>query len=191
VTEPIDGRSSTAGKSMARYRQDIRDELQLRRKAFHALLDAATADDLVQPSAGTRWNNEQLLFHMLFGYMVVQVLIPVIKVVGVLPRPATKPFALLLNASHRPFNAVNYWCSRLGARFYNPTRMGAKLDRVIASLTTTLNRTRDTTLGRGMYYPTRWDPFFKEYMTLADLFSYPTRHFDFHRRQLTFGAAPR
>jgi hypothetical protein len=37
----------------------------------------------------------------------------------------------------------------------------------------------------GMHCPTRWDPFFTGYMTLADLFRYPTRHYDFHRRQLT------
>ena len=36
-----------------------------------------------------------------------------------------------------------------------------------------------------MHYPTRWDPFFTGYMTLADLYRYPTRHYDFHRRQLT------
>jgi hypothetical protein len=36
-----------------------------------------------------------------------------------------------------------------------------------------------------MYYPTCWDPFFKEYMTLADVYRFPTQHFDFHRRQLT------
>jgi hypothetical protein len=36
-----------------------------------------------------------------------------------------------------------------------------------------------------MYYPTSWDPFFTSYMTLYDLYRYQTRHFDFHRRQLT------
>ena len=36
-----------------------------------------------------------------------------------------------------------------------------------------------------MYYPASWDPFFVRYMTLYDLYRYPTRHFDFHQRQLT------
>ena len=40
-----------------------------------------------------------------------------------------------------------------------------------------------------MHYPSRWDPFFHDYMTLADLYRFPTRHFDFHREQLTL--APR
>jgi hypothetical protein len=36
-----------------------------------------------------------------------------------------------------------------------------------------------------MYYPTRWNPNFREYMTLADVYRYPGQHYDDHRRQLT------
>jgi hypothetical protein len=39
-----------------------------------------------------------------------------------------------------------------------------------------------------MHYPTRWDPFFGDFMTLADLYRFPTQHFDFHARQLTLDA---
>jgi hypothetical protein len=41
---------------------------------------------------------------------------------------------------------------------YNRHRMGAKLDRVIASLQRQLDRERDDAFVRGMHYPTRWDP---------------------------------
>ena len=41
-----------------------------------------------------------------------------------------------------------------------------------------------------MHYPATWDPFFASYMTLADLYRYPTRHFRFHQRQLALGRAP-
>jgi len=40
-------------------------------------------------------------------------------------------------------------------------------------------------LRRGMRYPATWDPFFVGYMTLADIYRYPTQHFRFHQRQLT------
>jgi hypothetical protein len=170
-------------------REQLRDELRQRRATFHAILDSSTAGELLQPSNGTRWNNEELLFHMLFGYMVVVVLLRMVKVLGLLPRPVSKAFALLLNASTRPFNAINYWGSRLAAVYYNDRRMGAKFDRVAASLANALDRTRDASLRRGMHYPTRWDPFFKEYMTLADVFHYPTQHFDFHQRQLQLDSA--
>jgi hypothetical protein len=42
-------------------------------------------------------------------------------------------------------------------------------------------------LARGMHYPTRWDPFFEPYMTLADVYRYAAQHFAFHQRQLTLG----
>jgi hypothetical protein len=105
--------ASAPAESPTQDRQQIHDELRQRRERFHALLDASTADELLQPSNGTRWNNEELLFHMLFGYIVVAVLIRIIKILGLLPRPATKPFALLLNASTRPFHAINYWGSQI------------------------------------------------------------------------------
>jgi hypothetical protein len=40
-----------------------------------------------------------------------------------------------------------------------------------------------------MHYPTRWDPFFNDYMTLVDICRYPGQHFDFHARQLTINSA--
>ncbi|KJY23826.1 hypothetical protein VR46_43260 [Streptomyces sp. NRRL S-444] len=43
-------------------------------------------------------------------------------------------------------------------------------------------------LARGMHFPVRWDPFFKDFMTLADIYRYPTQHFDFHHRQLTLNS---
>ena len=46
----------------------------------------------------------------------------------------------------------------------------------------------DSELARGMHYPTSWDPYFKGYMTLADVYRYPTQHFEHHRRQPTLGA---
>ena len=47
-------------------------ELDRVRHDFGELLDTATVADLRQPTEGTRWNNEQLLFHMLFGYLLVR-----------------------------------------------------------------------------------------------------------------------
>jgi hypothetical protein len=41
-----------------------------------------------------------------------------------------------------------------------------------------------------MSFPTRWDPFFKETMTLADVYAYPVAHFDFHAAQLFLDADP-
>ena len=35
-----------------------------------------------------------------------------------------------------------------------------------------------------MHFPVGWDPFFKDVMTLADVYHFGTQHFDYHRAQL-------
>lgn len=160
-------------------------EMEAARQVFRGLIESADAAALERRSAGTRWTNEQLLFHMLFGYLVVRALLVLVRAFACLPPGVSKGFAAALNALVTPFNAVNYWGSCVGARVYNSRRMADKCDRVVGSLERRFNKEQERQLRRGMYYPTRWDPFFKPYMTLADVYRYPTQHFDFHRRQLS------
>ena len=42
-----------------------------------------------------------------------------------------------------------------------------------------------------MHFPIAWDPYFKDIMTVADVYDYPTQHYDHHRRQLTTRRDPR
>ncbi len=168
-------------------RTKIAADLERARVEFHRLLAEAERDDAwTKPTDGTRWTNEQLMFHMVFGYMVVQRLLVLVRVFGRLPDPVSRIYARGLNAATTPFHAINYYGSCAAATVYNRRRMGAKLDRVICSLQRTLDRERDDTFHRGMHFPPRWDPFFTDYMTLEDVYRYPGRHFDFHARQLTF-----
>ena len=97
----------------------------------------------------------------------------------------SRVYARALDAGTRPFDLINYYGSCAAALVYNRHRMGAKMDRVIASLHRSIARSTDEALLRGMHFPTRWDPFFKDYMTLEDVYRYPGQHFDFHQRQLT------
>jgi hypothetical protein len=166
-------------------RADISADLERARSRFHRLLAAARPEDWDKPTRGTRWTNEQLLFHMVFGYMVVQRLLVLVRVFGRLPDPSSRVFAGTLNAATGPFDAINYHGSCAAARVYNRHRMGAKLDRVIGGLQRKLARESERDFRRGMHFPTRWDPYFREYMTLEDLYRYPGKHFDFHARQLT------
>ncbi len=153
---------------------------------FHGLLDEAERNDAwTKPTHGTRWTNEQLLFHMVFGYMIVQRLRILVKVFSRLPDSISRGFACILNATTRHFDAINYYGSCAAALVYNRHRMGAKMDRVIASLQRSLARESEDDLYRGMHFPTRWDPFFNDRMTLEDVYRFPGRHFDFHKRQLT------
>jgi hypothetical protein len=166
-------------------RKAVHDDLDQVRADFRGLLAQATPGSLARPTNGTRWTNEQLLFHMLFGYMIVRALLPLVAVFGRLPGGLSRGYARVLDASARPFDLVNYLGPCAAVRVYGPARMGAKLDRVLASLHRSLDAATGEDLARGMYYPVRWDPCFTGYMTLADLYRYPTLHYDFHRRQLT------
>ena len=166
-------------------RTAVVEELEGARLTFHRLVDGASPSDLERPSTGTRWNNRQLLFHMLIGYLVVWSLVPLLHLFSRLPPQASERYAALLNRAERPFNSINYWSTCLGAAFYRPDRMKTTFDRVIASLQRRVRAEDDNNLARGMHYPTRWDPFFKTFMTLADVYRYPTQHFRFHEAQLT------
>jgi hypothetical protein len=54
MTEPLD-------------KQAVHEEMDHARATFHQLLNGASSSSLQRRSSGTRWTNEQLLFHMLFG----------------------------------------------------------------------------------------------------------------------------
>ena len=166
-------------------KDNVSTELETARRSFARLLDAMTADDLSRPSSGTRWTNEELLFHMLFGYLILWSLIWIVKIFGRLPMRVSALFAALLNRLTGPFNLLNYIGSVMGAKIYDHRRMSPKFDRVAASLQRRVAAESDRSLLLQMCFPVRWDPFFKREMTLADLYHYPTQHFEFHRRQLS------
>ena len=170
-------------------RQTILDELERARREFRGFLDEASKVELSRRSRGTRWTNEQLLFHMLFGYILVRVLLVIARLFWRLPDGASRRFAQILNAGTAPFHVVNYVGSCSGALVFNHRRMGARFDRTLDAIERRLMREAEGDFHRGMHYPARWDPYFTDVMTLEDIYRYPTLHFDHHARQLTLDSA--
>ena len=166
-------------------RQSVQAEMQRARVELRALATQASPADLRHGSAGTRWTNEQLLFHMVFGYMIVRALHPLIRLFDRLPDRAGRGFAGVLNAGRRPFHLVNYLGSCGGALVFHGPRLIRQMDRTVAALGRRLDRETDAALGRTMQFPVDWDPFFRDRMTLLEVYHYGTQHFDFHRQQLT------
>ncbi len=178
---------STDGDSIDRA--DIVADLERAHAEFHRLLAEADRHDAwAKPTNGTRWNNEQLLFHMVFGYMVVQRLLVLVRIFSRLPDRASAIYARMLCAATTPFHVVNYYGSCAAATVYNRRRMGAKLDRVVSSLRRNILRESDDSLRRGMHFPPTWDPYFSDFMTVRDVYRYPGQHFDHHVNQLTVEA---
>ena len=82
-------------------KEQICAELDRVRSDYRELLDTATVAELRKPTDGTKWNNEQLLFHMLFGYLLVRNLRLLVWGFSRLPDSASRRFAALLNAPAR------------------------------------------------------------------------------------------
>src|SRR5512133_3404391 len=80
-------------------RQEIHTEMQRAQETFHALLAQASPADLRRASRGTRWTSQQLLFHMLFGYLIVRALLMLVRAFGLLPDRASKAIAGLPSTS--------------------------------------------------------------------------------------------
>ena len=172
-------------------KEQICADLTRVREDFRELVDTATVAELRKRTNGTKWNNEQLLFHMLFGYLLVRNLRILVWVFSRLPDDASRRFAALLNAGTRPFHVINYAGSLFGARTLGYARMERLMDRVLSDLDKSVRAQPERALDRGMHFPVGWDPYFKDFMTLRDVYQYPTQHYDHHRRQLTLAAARR
>lgn len=166
-------------------RDEVHAELERVRATFHRLVETSSAADLRRPTEGTRWTNSQLLFHMLLGYFVVRSLLRLVRALGRLPDGASRRFAQVLNAGTRPFHTVNYLGGCAGALVLRGPRLIAMADRTIDALHRRLDAETDEALERRMHFPTGWDPYFGDTMSLLDVYRYGTVHFDHHRRQLT------
>jgi len=164
--------------------QTIRSELEAARASFHALLGSLSEDDLHRPSLNPGWTNGEILAHMLFGFIILKALLPMARLWGRLPRGSSKPFAGFLNWITGPFNWVNALGARMQGKVFTYRRLGKLFDRVHASLLTAVASIREDEWECGMYYPTRWDSHFSEFMTLQKLFQYPVIHFHFHLTQI-------
>ena len=166
-------------------RRSVQAEMQRATTELRALATDVSRAELRRGSAGTRWTNEQLLFHMVFGYMIVRALLPLVRLFGRLPDRAGRVFARFLNAGRRPFHVVNYLGSCGGALVFHGPRLVKRMEHTVAALHRGMDLETDDTLSRTMHFPVDWDPFFRDRMTLLEVYHYGTQHFEFHRQQLT------
>jgi hypothetical protein len=84
-----------------------------------------------------------------------------------------------------PFNWINALGPYIGGKVFTRTSLSKTFDWFHARIAQLLHVIPEEDLKRGMYYPTKWDPFtFKDYMMLEDIFRIPTLHFAFHLEQI-------
>jgi hypothetical protein len=163
----------------------VHAELETTRKAFHALLASMSESDLRKRSRNPGWTNGEILAHMTFGFIILNALLPLARLWGHLPKWTSKIFAWILNAFTVPFNWVNALGARLQALVFTHKRIGRIYDWAYASLINQIEGIKAEEWERRMYYPTRWDSNFNDFMTVRELFYYTIRHFNFHLGQIT------
>lgn len=164
--------------------ESIRAELESTRSTFHALLESLSEEDSRRPSLNPGWTNGEILAHILFGFIILNALLPMARLWGRLPKGSSKPFAWLLNISTGPFNWFNALGARMQGKVFTYQRIGKLCDSVCASLLKKVASIQDEEWEHGMYYPTQWDGNFSDFMTLEKIFRYPVIHFNFHRNQI-------
>jgi hypothetical protein len=166
-------------------KEEICREHEAARTKFHTLLDSLSEQDFQRKSLNPGWTNGEILAHMTFAFIVTNVLLPMTRLWGWLPKGSSKPFAWLLNISTGPFNWFNALGARMQGKFFTYQRIGKIYDQAHFSLLRKINSIKNEEWGHGMYYPTKWDSNFDEFMTLEKLFYYPVTHFNFHLTQIS------
>ncbi|MCM1564499.1 MAG: DinB family protein, partial [Dehalobacter sp.] len=165
-------------------REEIRWEFETARMKFHTVLGSLSEQDFKNQSLNPGWSNGEVLAHVTFGFIVINVLLPMARLWGKLPKSSSKWFAWLLNS----FTGIFNWFNMIGARgqgkVFTYQRIGKIYDRVYFSLLKKIDSIKDDEWEHGMYYPTEWDSTFDDFMTLDKLFRYPIRHLNFHLQQI-------
>ena len=177
--------SASLAIEAAAVRAAIHDELDHASDAFGALVQGASRSALRRRSNGTRWTNQQLLFHMVFGYLIVLRLLPLVRLFGRLPDPVSRAFAWVLNAAKGPFHVINLVGSWGGGTILGPRLQLSLMERTLRGLHGRIDEEPARALGLRMHFPVSWDPFFQDTLTLADVYRFGTQHFEYHRRQLS------
>jgi len=168
-------------------RESVRHELERVRADLHHLVGQASATDLHRRTDGTRWTNQQLLWHMVFGFLIVRRLLPLVGLLGRMPDSVSRGFAAGLDAATRPFHVVNYLGGVGGALVFRGPRLLWLADRTFDALHRRLDAETDEALRRTMHFPVDWDPFFRDSMSVEQVYRYGAQHYFFHREQLTLG----
>ena len=164
-------------------RPSIQQEMERARVTFQELVERASAEELGRRSDGTRWTNRQLLFHMVFGYLLVRTLLPLVHLLGRLGW--SRRFAATLNSLRRPFHVINYLGSVGGGQLLPPPAMTRLMNRTVQALQRRLAVETDHSLKLVMHFPPAWHSYFQPIMSVADVYHFGTQHFDHHQRQLT------
>ena len=105
---------------------------------------------------------------------------PLVHAFGKWSAAWSRHFAAALNTGRRAFHLINYLGSCGGGQVLPKTVMAASDDRTVHALQRKLSGETEENLALTMHFPTSWDPYFRDTMSVADVYHYGTQHFDHH-----------
>ena len=157
---------------------------------FRDIVSSARGDELDLASIGTRWTNQQLLFHMVLGQNITLSGIPLLGLFSRLPPSASRTWSRLLDACAGPYNWVNWAGSAAGGQVLKPAGMLRMMDRTTQIIVNWYDHADNRALNRGMTMPTAWDPYFLPWMSRRDILEWAPKHYRHHRAQLSLTTLP-
>ena len=157
---------------MSEYRTVIRQELEVTRVAFKALIAGISANDWENPTSNPAWNVRQLAWHII---MALQFLPADIKLIRK-GRSFSPPPKL--------FNWINKYYTRWAARKATSQSMIADYDHAHDRLLMLIDDIADDEWLLSMAYPNLDDTISGGQHTIVDMFHYIGVHFDEHERDI-------
>jgi len=109
------------------------------RDEFHALLESISEEDWNKQSLNSGWSNGEIFAHILFGFIILNALLPMARIWGKLPKATSKPFANFLNFITQPFNWINALGARGQGRVFTYRNVGKFFDNVLSPLLSKAN----------------------------------------------------
>jgi len=158
-------------------RDELHQEIEGTRTAFHQLLATIPDEALSRPSDNPAWTIGEVLYHMSLAprLMVADVSMITGEHKSYQLVPKLIPQAL--------FDWVNKVYTRSQGRNLSRSELADAYDQATAKILQTLASVQDEDFQKSAIYP-GWDPLLSGEVTLVQLFHYVKAHFELHEQQI-------
>lgn len=158
-------------------RDELREEIEATRAAYHQLLARVPDEALKRPSDNPAWTIGEVLFHMSLAPRLMVADVSMItgqsKVYQRFPKLI--PRAL--------FDWANKVYTRSKGKNLSRQQLADEYDQATTNILRTLESVQDEDFEKSAIYP-GWDPLLAGEVTLVHLFHYVKAHFDVHAQQI-------
>jgi hypothetical protein len=158
-------------------REQLRQEIEATKVAFHQLLDSIPEEAYDLPSDNPAWNVGEVFYHMSIAPRLLGNDVKMITRQNWIYRlvPILIPKAV--------FDWLNKVLTRYGARNLSRDFLAREYDKAHDATVKALDGVADDDFAKHLHYPD-WDPLLSGEVTLERLFHYVKAHFDSHAEQI-------